>query len=289
MTLEEKQRILLENLQEFNARENLVKRQKEITATELARLRCEATPDIDALRELLYELSDSISASEEISLLANLLSSEIGGALKKAVAIGSSEPTPAGAHAKISYVKNKYNDEAFEHFSRSVTNAKAIFATSFKEAAENVFDGRCEFCILPIANSNEGRLMSFYSLLDRYELKICETVDLDIEDSSESVRYARVGRACKEPKMRSSQTQNHIFEFSITSASSDFFGPIFEAARQTDARLISVDSLPLEYSADSQRFFFSFSIPQKKATLFRLFIAFKNQSYTPLGLYAENQ
>ena len=289
MTLEEKQRILLENLQEFNARENLVKRQKEITATELARLRCEATPDIDALRELLYELSDSISASEEISLVANLLSSEMGGALKKAVAIGSSEPTPAGAHAKISYVKNKYNDEAFEHFSRSVTNAKAIFATSFKEAAENVFDGRCEFCILPIANSNEGRLMSFYSLLDRYELKICETVDLDIEDSSESVRYARVGRACKEPKMRSAEPQSYIFEFSITSASSDFFGPIFEAARLTDSRLLSVDSLPLEYSADSQRFFFSFSIPQKKATLFRLFTAFKNQSYTPLGLYAENQ
>ena len=289
MTLEEKQRILLENLREFNARENLVKRQKEITATELARLRCEATPDIDALRELLYELSDSISASEEISLLANLLSSEIGGALKKAVAIGSSEPTPAGAHAKISYVKNKYNDEAFEHFSRSVTNAKAIFATSFKEAAENVFDGRCEFCILPIANSNEGRLMSFYSLLDRYELKICETVDLDIEGSSESVRYARVGRACKEPKIRSAEPQSYIFEFSITSASSDFFSPIFEAARQTDARLISIDSLPLEYSADSQRFFFSFSIPQKKATLFRLFVVFKNQSYTPLGLYAENQ
>ena len=289
MTLEEKHEILLKNLQEFNAREDIVKSQKALTAIEIARLHCEAARDADALRDLLYDLSNELSANEEIALLVDLLSTEIGSTLKKSIVIGSSEPTPAGAHAKISYVKNKYNDEAFEHFSRSVTNAKAIFATSFKEAAENVFDGRCEFCILPIANSNEGRLMSFYSLLDRYELKICETVDLDIEGSSESVRYARVGKACKEPKIRSSQPQNHILEFSITSASSDFFSPLFEAAKLTDARLISVDSLPLEYSTDSQRFFFSFSIPQKKATIFRLFTALKNQSYTTLGLYAENE
>lgn len=289
MTLEEKQKILLENLQEFSAREDLLKRQKNLTAIEIAKLRCEASPDIDTLRELLYDFRDFLSATEEISLLSDLLSTELGGELKRAIIIGSSEPTPAGAHAKISYVKNKYNDEAFECFSRSVTNAKAIYAASFKEAAESVYDGRCEFCILPITNSSEGRLMSFYSLLDRYELKICETVDLDVEGSSEAIRCARAGKACKEPRLRSSQQQNYIFEFSVASASTDFLVPIFEGARQIDAKLISIDSLPLEYSSNSQRFFFSFSIPQKKAIAFRLFIALKNQSYTPIGLYAENE
>lgn len=289
MTFEKKLQIFRENLREINIREDLTKRQKALTALEIAKECCDANAEADEIRKLLGELNESLSPKEELLFLSEILCSKKGANLKGLLFIGSTDPTPAGAHSKISYVKNRYNDEAFEHFSHSTPNVKPDYASSFKEAAENVFDGRCEFCILPIMNSEEGRLMSFYSLLDRYELKICETVDLDADDSSRTIRYARVGKACKEQKERFQSNQSYIFEFSITAASSDFLVPLFEAAKQSKATLVSIDSLPVEYTTDTQRFFFSFSIPQKSSAAFRLFVALKHQGYMPIGLYGENK
>ena len=287
MTFENKQSILAENLKQFNKRLSLAKRQKEITVTELAMLYCEAFDDTDDVLSVLSLIGNELSASEEIIFLSELCRSPLSSKLKDILFIGSSEPTSAGAHSKISYLKNKYNDMAFDYFSRSVSNAKPDYASSFTECCENVFDGRCEFCILPIMNSSDGRLMSFYSLLDRYELKICEIIDIDNDSAPSTLRYARVGRASNEPKRRTPKMQNYIFEFSIVSEDTDFFAPLFEAAARLDAKLTCIDSLPIEYASNVQKFFLSFSIPQQNALAFRLFVSLKHPSYTPIGLYKE--
>ena len=129
--------------------------------------------------------------------------------------------------------------------------------------------------------------MSFYSLLDRYELKICEIIDIDNDSAPSTLRYARVSRASSEPKKRTPKTQNYIFEFSIVSEDTDFFSPLFEAAATIEAKLNCIDSLPIEYASNVQKFFLSFSIPQQNALAFRLFVSLKHPSYTPIGLYKE--
>ena len=287
MTFENKQSIFTENLDQFNKRLSLAKRQREITVTELAKLYCESFDDIDSILENLSLINENLSASEKILFLSEICHSPFNQKIKDMLFIGSSEPTSAGAHSKISYLKNKYNDIAFEHFSRSVSNAKPDYASGFTECCESVFDGRCEFCILPIMNSNDGRLMSFYSLLDRYELKICEIVDIDNDSTPSTLRYARVGRSSNEPKRRTPKAQNYIFEFSIISEDTNFFAPLFEASNQLDAKLTCIDSLPIEYASNVQKFFLSFCIPSQNTLAFRLFVSLNHQSYTPIGLYKE--
>lgn len=287
MTSEQKQSILAKNLCEFNKKQIIASRQKELTVLELARLYCDIYTKTDDILNALRDLDVELSASDEILFFSELCRSELAPKIKEQLFIGSSEPTLAGAHSKISYLKNKYNDMAFEHFSHSVANAKPDYASSFTECCENVLDGRCEFCILPIMNSSDGRLMSFYSLLDRYELKICETVNFDAENSISSIRYARVSRACKEQKERTQKNKRYIFEFSVIDEGTELFAPLFEAASKASAKLICIDSLPIEYTSNMQKFYFSFSLPQSSALAFRLFVALKHPTYTPIGIYKE--
>jgi hypothetical protein len=150
VNFEKKKSIYVENLRELDKRLNIAKQQKEITLYELAKLYCEAYSDTDDILTSLQATIPTLSTSDKIIFLSELCRTELNDKIKNLLFIGSSEPTLAGAHSKISYVKNRYNDLAFEHFSHSVANAKPDYALSFTECCENVFDGRCEFCILPI-------------------------------------------------------------------------------------------------------------------------------------------
>ena len=288
MTFEEKNNILTQNLREFSKKQDIASQQKELTALDLALLYCEAYKKADDILFHFNALSADFSSTDKIIFLSEICRSEHSEKIKKMLFIGSPEPTTAGAHSKISYLKNKYNDIAFECFSRSVVNAKPDYAASFAECCENVFEGRCEFCILPIMNSSDGRLMSFYALIDRYDLKICDVISIDGEDSTSTFCYALIGRACKEQqRTRLQKNQRYIFEFSIVDDCADFLTPLLMAANKIGAKLTCVDSLPMEYSADMQKFFFSFSIPAQSTLAFRLFVALKHQTYTPIGIYKE--
>ena len=289
MSFEAKKKIYIENLRELNKRTTIAAEQKKITLFELAQLYCQAYSGTNDILADLQQTAEHLSASDEILFLSELCRSELAPKIKEQLFIGSSEVTLAGAHSKISYVKNKYNDEAFEQFSRSVANAKPDYALSFAECCENVYDGRCEFGIFPIMNSKDGRLMSFYALLDRYDLKIRETVDIENEDSSATLTHARISRACKEEKERSQKNKRYVFEFSLISESTEFFSDLFEAASKVGAKLTCVDSLPVEYISNMQKFYFSFSLPQSSALAFRLFVAIKHPTYTPIGIYKETK
>lgn len=287
MSADKKIKITIENFNDFSSRLDISKAQCELTAKEIARLFQEiySHDDVEKAVEHFREAIQCPSPQDEIAFLGELCNSPFKNAIKSYVFIGSNESTPAGAHSKISFVKNKYADSAFEIFSRSVANAKPNYASSFKESCEDVTDGRCEFCILPIANSLDGRLMSFYSLLDRYELKICEIASVEDEDSSQSVFYARIGRSCKELNEKQATNQTLIFEFSVLASNAEFISPLLLAAHCSDAKIISINSTPVEYDSSLQRFFFSFYLKASKALPFRLYVSLLSQSYTPIGFY----
>lgn len=289
MTFNEKQKILSENIREFAKKQALASKQMELTALEISKLYCESLTNINDIFEALEKFNKEFSPTDEIAFLSELCHSEYSSKIKDILFIGSTEPTSAGAHSKISYLKNRYNDIAFEHFSNLISNAKPDYASNFAESCENVFDGRCEYCILPIMNSNDGRLMSFYSLIDRYELKISATVSIDAEGTSSTVKHALLSRACQEQSGRTQKNQNYIFEFSIIDENTDFFASLFEAANYIGAKLTCIDSIPMEYAPHTQKFFFSFCVPHNNAFSFRAFVALKHQAYTPIGFYKETE
>ena len=287
MTNEEKIKIFKDNLQILSTRQHLTQQQKDLTVKSIAEVICNDADYLKKFNEFLFNDELALSYEDKISFCKNVCNSPLQKEIHSFLFIGSDEATPAGAHSKISFIKNKYNDLAFERFSKFVPNAKADYATSFKESCENVNDGFCEFCILPITSSSDGRLMSFYSLLDRYELKICAVTDIEDEDNSKTIRYACVGRSCIDRFEKKNSKKEVIFEFLTVDSTNNALPLLLLCAKEADAEIVNVDSIPVEYSTHLHKFFFSFKIPSQNALFFRLLTALTQENLTPIGIYKE--
>lgn len=106
---------------------------------------------------------------------------------------GEGEVDAAPAN-KISYQRNNYTDEAFGCFSEVLGGARVLYASDFTAVCENVYNGICEYGILPIETSEDGRLGNFARLISRYDLRICATCDVKIEEER-ITRYALLRRS----------------------------------------------------------------------------------------------
>ena len=189
----------------------------------------------------------------------------------------------AGSHGKVSLVRNSYNELAFSRMSAIVTRPKEIFVSSFISACEDVYDSRSEFCILPIENSQSGRLFNFYSMLDRYELKICSVCELEGEGNAEgSVKYALVGRSMPD---RIPKNCPWSFEFSLISDDGKVLYDILQVAEVFEATLLKIDSLPVEYDGGLQKYYFTFGLPEVNISAFNLFLTEEYARYTAVGSY----
>lgn len=93
------------------------------------------------------------------------------------------------AHNRIAYQRNGYTDRAFEIFSGVLRDARAAYPHSFQAACEEVTGGSCEYCILPLESSAEGRLRAFTALIEAYGLHIAATCAVSVGDGR-STRYA---------------------------------------------------------------------------------------------------
>ena len=103
--------------------------------------------------------------------------------------LGADEPPAPTALGRIVYQHNIYTDEAFLHFSRMLPTAKACYADSFIGVCEEVAAGRCEYCILPLENTQDGKLVRFYGLIEKYELKIVLTCKVTTSDNRHSTVF----------------------------------------------------------------------------------------------------
>jgi hypothetical protein len=287
MTHYEKLDILTSNQKEFRGRGDIANEQRALTLSEIARTLCEDNEG-EALSEIVRkyaELTAECSPADSIILCRELLlRKRSADELKRITAIGEGEETAAGTHGKIAYPKNKFNDAAFEHLSLAVSTPRAVYTSSINAACEAVAEGSCEFCILPIENSLDGKLFGFYSLLDRFELKICAVCDID-GDGDSHIRYALIGRGCREPIERIAKSTPFILEFFVLDSDGDFLDGLLPAAKACNAQLISIDTRPVPYDTQSKKFILSFRVSRNDSLLLRTFLTLYYDSYSPIGLY----
>ena len=95
---------------------------------------------------------------------------------------GLSEPYNDEAFGRIEYIGNNYTDEAFRFFSKKLGTENALIVSSFDELCEDVYSGKSEYGILPIENTDNGKLLRFYSLINLYELKIVSVCSVKTSD-----------------------------------------------------------------------------------------------------------
>lgn len=275
--------IHLNNLQILDQRRKLNDAQTELTVDMLSELLYRADSPADAYRHFreTFENADMISKARFCKNAYN--------AYKKSEKeterpdfYDVQDSVPAGAHGKIAIVRNRYNESAYTALSKFVSRAKLVYAPSFISACEDAYDGKCQYCILPVADSQNGRMFGFYSAIDRYELRVCASCNVDAENASESVKYALVGRVLPDRAHKSNQRR---FEFSVISHTGKIIAEITEAATVFGADLAAVDSLPVEYGDELQKYYFTFRMPAADIRGLDLYLSEEYASYAPVGYY----
>jgi prephenate dehydratase len=153
------------------------------------------------------------------------------------------EETPLRTVNRIAYQKSSYADAAYLRFAEVMPLPRAVNTHSFQSACEDVYNGLCEFCILPLENTSEGQLHTFSRLIDRYGLKIAATCDITAGDGTRTTKFALLQKLLI-PLDRVKFKSAPCFEFSYPMSSDPAPAALLQAAKMCGLRLLRVETRP---------------------------------------------
>lgn len=106
---------------------------------------------------------------------------------------------PGTAKGRIAYMPSAFADKAYLILSARIQAPRANATAGFVDACEEVRSGLCEYCILPVENSQSGKLTAFSRLILRYRLRIAAVCDLEDGSAEGQVtRFALLKAATEE-------------------------------------------------------------------------------------------
>lgn len=213
--------------------------------------------------------------------------------------LGQAEPIGSLARGNIAYQHSIYTDEAFLHFSRVLPTARAVYSDSFTGVCEQVFNGLCEYCILPLENTQDGKLVRFYELIQKYELKIELTCSVTTSDNRHSTVFGLCRRGLRWPELLLPR-KDFCFEFLFWQEPERVtLGELLTAASSCSLTLWRSDCLPRSDEEILMGAGYPFALcfdvpyesnqdthyPNKNFLAFLLFLAVHSPTTLPLGIY----
>lgn len=286
MTESEQLRILRENLRILSERAERSQTQRALCVSQILQRLLPVSEDLspEALGDLLRDQLPELSHVDRARFFLRYVEAHVNDCdrLLQRHLYSFEEEEHRGAIGRIAFVKNKHSEQALRLLTPAVTGAKEYPVSSFADACEGVASGDCEYAILPLENNRDGKLFGFYGMLDRYELRVCAVCSLETNTPPESTRYALVGRSLPN---RIPKKSNWNLECSVASPKEEFPHSLLDALGVLHGMVLRIDSLPVLYDDQLQRFYFTLQLEKKEALALHLFCAQALSRYTPIGLY----
>jgi hypothetical protein len=243
-------------------------------------------PHVSTLELISFYQSLIVQASPDAPLIASGL-------------LGQTEPIESFARGNIAYQHSIYTDEAFLQFSRVLPTARAVYSDSFSGVCEQVFNGMCEYCILPLENTQDGKLVRFYELIQKYELKIELTCSVTTSDNRHSTVFGLCRRGLRWPELPLPH-KDFCFEFLFWQEPEHVtLGELLTAASACSLTLVRADCLPRSDEEILMGAGYPFDICLEIAPhsseesqmlehgflTFLLYLTLQSPTYLPLGIY----
>lgn len=275
---------ICENIFELNKRQQLIKEQKRLSYEFLAKEFIETSTAAKSIENLLSQYADIVGKTEDAALVNFFCSIidkiEVSQLLSENSDIDLKVFSRSDS-AKISYVKNNHSDTAFDKFSTLFENPKVSYNATFEDICEDVYNSICDYCILPIESAG-GKLFSFYSLIDKYDLKIFAVCDLEDGISDKHTRYALLTR---KNIYFSEPIQSSYFEFSMTVDNNYSLKNILDAAECCGLNLYRLDTMSVPYDDMTFRFYHIFKSDSANALPFIMYLNYKYPQHDSIGYY----
>jgi len=181
----------------------------------------------------------------------------------------------------VAFLPNPYTEQAFSVLAADTPSLHQVPAPSFVAACEDVYNGRCGFCILPLHHSRDGILSAFARMIKKYDLKICAVCDLPLSEEDATMRYALLRRTL-DPHIPDAG----FLETTVTVPASVGYGDFLCACRQIGAEAVEITSVPLQYAKDMRSATVCFSVTRRTLIPLLLFLGSVLGNYTVHGIFA---
>ncbi len=192
------------------------------------------------------------------------------------------------AAERIAYIKNSYNDAAYLQFSALLSSPRAAYFENATDVCDSVYKGECEYCILPVETSADGKLLSFYDLIFKYSFKIISVYDL--HGNNGYTRYALLRKAfISQNTAIRTKTRNRYFEFAISGEDNLKLEDVFCAADFCSLKLRRIDTLNMHAAGIGKEIYFCpvFRVDGSDMQTFLSFLAIDCPAFIPIGLYTQ--
>lgn len=186
-----------------------------------------------------------------------------------------------GTQPVISYVSNPYSEEARDRL-LGAARLREHGCRSFSELCDDIGSGSCDGCIIPLENTSDGKLMGFYSIIDRFELKIFRTCDIESSDGTQSTRYALLTRYACPPQ---GEAAEHYLEVSLPVTNGAALRQLADAAARMSLELCRIDSVPQHYDEASATHYLVLRGKRDALLCFLLYLRLEHSGHTLIGLY----
>ena len=188
----------------------------------------------------------------------------------------------SGGADKIACLKNSYTDKAYDRFKHLFYEPSVSYCENFVSVCEEVYYGNANFCILPVENSKEGRLSSFYQLIRKYDLKIVSCCTAHSANKDDRTKFALLKKSFDFDVLYRDEL---YFEFFATLDDTDLLSDILSAVTDFGLKIVRVDSLPLEYSDAEYSYDLVIKVEKSRFADFLCYLKIKAPRFVPLGLY----
>lgn len=187
--------------------------------------------------------------------------------------------------SKIVYLQNMFSDRAYNIFAKAMHGASASYLPGFHEICEEVYYERCDYAIFPIYTSKEGQLISFRKMISKYDLQI--VLECDIEANDETVmRFALVTKGMGDLSfMNPSYDKCRFMDVSIVPDDAPRIAEIFLSLDALGAKVMSVNSMPLEYLNDRYSFDIQLDIENASLKAILTFFEASHLRYDIAGIF----
>jgi hypothetical protein len=187
----------------------------------------------------------------------------------------------ASSDRKVAFVRGNGSGRAFEKFAKYVPGVLAEYEEDFRSALESVANGESTFAIVPIENSFDGRLNSFYRLMEKYVLSIVLAVDIPADDYESSTKFALVYKKLDVIEAEGEE----LFECKITLREPCELADIILAARYFGAEVCKIHSLPLSSGGRENSFDIIFGLRGANTAGLLCYLFLKYPHLSPVGVY----
>ncbi len=185
---------------------------------------------------------------------------------------------------KVAFLRNRQAFRAFEIFAKTLGGVSVLYENNFQNACEAVAIEQAAYAIIPIYSTSDGRLNSFYRMIEKYELNIILTCDVDSDDGENMTTFALLykDRACLHvgaPK----------FECKITFDDLSSVSDITDAASYYGASLDSLESLPMMFSGRAGTFSAVFDLTNADIDGLICYLALEYPQMSVVGVYSKTE